>query len=117
MGAAFLSAFFFKLVAFVVDPIADVLGRSILEAPGLRPLFVEMYNLPLLPMTRFNNSIIMGSGVIGFVLVVPAFFIFKKLIIKYQVTVLARLKGTKIWKAFAATKFYDWYTKYTELYG
>jgi uncharacterized protein (TIGR03546 family) len=117
MGAAFLSAFFFKFVAFVIDPVADQLGRVILEAPGLRPVFVQMYNMPLVPLTRFNNSIIMGSGVIGLMLVIPAFFIFKALVIKYRITVVARLKGTKIWKAFAATKLYNWYNKYTELYG
>jgi uncharacterized protein (TIGR03546 family) len=117
MGAAFLSAFFFKFVAFLLDPIADSLGRAILEAPGLRPLFVEMYNIPLVPLTRFNNSIIMGSAAIGIILVIPAFFIFKKLIIKYRATVVVRFKGTKVWKAFAATKFYAWYSKYTELYG
>jgi uncharacterized protein (TIGR03546 family) len=117
MGAAFLSAFFFKFVAFLVDPLADQLGRAVLEAPGLRGAFVEMYNMPLVPLTRFNNSIIMGSGILGLILVIPAFFIFKALVIKYRVTVVARLKGTKLWKAFAATKLYNWYTKYDELYG
>ena len=117
MGAAFLSAFFFKFVAFLFDPVADILGRAVLEAPSLRPLFVTMYNMPLVPLTRFNNSIIMGSGLVGLILVIPAFFIFKTLVIKYRQTVVARFKGTKIWKAFAATKFYNWYNKYTELYG
>jgi len=117
IGAAFVSAFFFKFVAFLIDPIADQLGRSILEASGLRPLFVEMYNMPLVPLTRFNNSIVMGSAAIGVILVIPAFFVFKSLILKYRATVVARFKGTKIWKAFVATKFYGLYNKYTELYG
>ena len=117
MGAAFLSAFFFKFVAFLFDPLADTLGRAVLEAPSLRPLFVTMYNMPLVPLTRFNNSIIMGSGLVGLILVVPAFFVFKILIVKYRLTVVARFKGTKIWKAFIATKFYNWYTTYDKLYG
>lgn len=117
MGAAFISAFFFKFVAFLFDPLADQLGRVVLEAPSLRPLFIQMYNMPLVPLTRFNNSIVMGSGLVGFILVIPAFFIFKKLVIKYRLTVVARMKGTKLWKAFAATKIYGWYNKYTELYG
>ncbi|WP_413290380.1 TIGR03546 family protein [Bdellovibrio sp. HCB337] len=117
MGAAFLSAFFFKFVAFLFDPAADQLGRVVLEAPSLRPLFVQMYNMPLVPMTRFNNSIVMGSMMVGFILVIPAFFVFKALIIKYRATVVARFQGTKFWKAFTATKAYNWYTKYNELYG
>jgi uncharacterized protein (TIGR03546 family) len=117
IGAAFVSAFFFKFVAFTIDPVSDQLGQWILESESLRPLFVSMYNAPLLPLTRFNNTIVMGSGFIGFLLFIPSFFIFKKLVIKYRETVVDRLKETKIWRAFAATGFYKWYLKYTELYG
>lgn len=117
MGAAFLSAFFFKFVAFLFDPMADKLGRLVLETESLRPLFTTMYNMPLVPMTRFNNSIVMGSMVVGLILVIPAFFVFRTLIMKYRETVVTRLQGTKMWKAFAATKIYNWYTKYNELYG
>lgn len=117
MGAAFLSAFFFKFVAFLIDPAADSLGRAVLEAHSLRPLFTEMYNMPLVPLTRFNDSIVMGSMVISLILLIPAFILFKVLIYKYRITVVARFKQTKVWKVFAATKFYGWYTKYHELYG
>lgn len=117
MGAAFLSAFFFKFVAFLIDPVADKLGRSVLENESLKPLFTEMYNMPLVPMTRFNNSIVMGSAILGLILVIPMFFVFRSLVVKYRATVVARFKHTKLWKTFAATKFYNWYTKYTELYG
>jgi uncharacterized protein (TIGR03546 family) len=117
MGAAFLAAFFFKFIAFLIDPAADHLGRAVLETQALRPLFTEMYNMPLVPLTRFNDSIVMGSMVISLVLLIPAFILFKILIYKYRITVVARFRQTKIWKFFAATKFYGWYTKYHELYG
>ena len=117
MGAAFLAAFFFKFVAFLLDPVFDLLGRSILEAGFLRPLFVTLYNMPLVPFTRFNNSIVMGSGLVGFVLAIPAFFLFQKLIIKYRATVVARFKGTKLWKAYKATRFYKWFETYNNLYN
>lgn len=117
LGAAFLSAFFFKFVAFLIDPVADFLGRSVLESEGLRPLFTAMYNMPLVPLTRFNNSIIMGSFIVSAILVIPSFFIFRILIDKYRATFVARFKQTKVWKAFAATKVYGLYAKYQELYG
>lgn len=117
LGAAFISAFFFKIFAWTLGPAADVLGQSILENEGLRPLLTELYNMPLLPMTRFNNSVIMGSLVISIVLSLPLFFIFKSMIIKYRSSFIAKYKESKVWKAFAATKFYGWYSKYNELYG
>lgn len=116
LGAAFLSAFFFKLVAFLTDPVADVLGRAVLESEGLRPLFVSLYNMPLVPMTRFNNSIVMGSMIFGLVLAVPSFFLFRNLIDKYRATVVARFRETRIWKAWTTTKFYNWYLTYEKLY-
>lgn len=116
LGAAFLSAFFFKFVAYILDPIANILGRSVLESESLRPLFVTLYNMPIVPMTRFNNSIIMGSLIISLIAVIPAFFIFKILILKYREKVVEKFKQTKIWKAFAATKFYNWYASYEKLY-
>jgi uncharacterized protein (TIGR03546 family) len=117
LGAAFLAAFFFKFVAYIFDPLTDRLGQAVLEAPGLRPLFVQLYNIPFIPLTRFNNSIVMGSGVVSFLLVIPLFFLFKKLIEKYRATVVAKYKQTKFWKAWAGTSFYKWYLQYEKLYG
>ncbi len=117
IGAAFLSAFFFKFVAYLFDQPAHHLGKAVLENESLNPLFVTMYNMPLVPMTRFNNSIVMGSMIVSILLLPFALFGFKYLIIKYRATVVARFKGTKFWKGFAATKFYNWYLKYDELYG
>lgn len=116
LGAAFLSAFFFKFVAYIIDPLADQLGRISLEMPALRPLYVELYNMPLVPMTRFNNSIVMGSFVIAIILVVPAFFFFRWSILKYREQVVHKFKQTKIWKLFTATKFYSLYCTYAKLY-
>ncbi len=117
LGAAFLSAFFFKFVAYAFDPISNILGQSVLESESLRPLFISLYNTPLIPLTRFNNSIVMGSAVISAVLVVPLYFAFKKAVLKYRETVVARYKQTKVWKMWASTSLYNWYSKYDKLYG
>lgn len=117
LGAAFLSAFFFKVVAFIVDPVADWVGQQVLEAEALRSMFVVLYNMPILPLTRFNNSVVMGSGVIGFIFAIPLFFVFKSFIQKYRQTVLARFRDSKFWKMWTTTTFYKWYSKYQELYG
>lgn len=117
LGAAFLSAFFFKFVAFVFDPLTDLLGQQVLEMEALRPFLVSLYNMPIVPLTRFNNSIVMGSAVVSFLLVIPLFFLFKRLILKYRETVVARYKQTKIWKAWAGTAVYKWYLTYEKLYG
>lgn len=117
IGAATLAAFFFKFIAWILDPAFHYAGAAILETEALRPLFTELYNMPIVPLTRFYNSITMGAGVVSFILAVPTYFLAKILIIKYRVAVVARYQQTKFWKAVKATKFYGWYTKYDELYG
>lgn len=117
LGAAFVSAFFFKFVAFLIDPLADRLGQALLETPSLVPTWTALYNMPLVPYTRFNNSIVMGSGAIGFILVVPLFFVFRSLIEKYRATFVARFKQTKFWKVIESTKLYQWVHKGLDLYG
>lgn len=117
MGGAFISAFFFKFVAFLIDHPAHLLGKKILESENLRPLFTELYNMPLVPMTRFNNSEVMGSLVISLILFPILFYVFKALILEYRELVVARFRNTKAWKLFTATQFYNWYLKYNQLYG
>src|SRR3954463_4005290 len=56
-GVAFLSAFFFAFIAYLLDPVFHTMGAAVLESPGLQPLFTTLYNLPLVPLTRFYNSV------------------------------------------------------------
>lgn len=116
-GAAFLSAFFFKFLGYALDPVADPLGQWILEQKGLRPLFIELYNMPLIPLTRFNNSIVMGSGALALLIAPFLFILSRMLILKYRQKFVSRFKETKAWKAFAATSLYKWYNTYQSLYG
>lgn len=116
-GAAFASAFFFAFIAWLLDPVFHQVGMAVLEMDSLEGIFTTLYNLPIIPFTKFYNSIVMGAGVISLFLFPFMFFLTKKLVIKYRVTVLARFQETKFWKAVKATGFYKWYAKYDELYG
>lgn len=115
LGAALLAAFFFKFVAYLFDPAFDIVGSQVLETESLRPLFTYLYNLPIVPFTRFNNSIVMGSGIVTVVLAPIMFFVFRYLVVRYRELVVARLKGSKAWKVMQATAFYKWYVKYEDL--
>lgn len=117
LGAALVSMFFFKFVAFIFDPIFHSIGKSILTSNGLKGLFTTMYNAPLIPFTRFNNTVVMGAGVLAIILSPVVFVLAKKLVEKYREQVVKRIKNTKAWKALKATSLYKWYYKYNSLYG
>lgn len=116
IGAAFLSAFFFSFIAWILDPVAHFIGAAVLESDALEPVFTSLYNMPIVPFTRFYNSIVMGSGILA-ILLAPFVYIATKIIVqKYRDTIMARFQQTKFWKAVKASTFYNWYTKYDELY-
>jgi uncharacterized protein (TIGR03546 family) len=117
IGAALTSAFFFALVAWVFDPVSHRVGSAILEADALQPLFTTMYNMPLVPLTRFYNSVVMGAGVIS-VLMTPLVFLgSRRLIIAYRVSVVARFRNSTWWKAWSGTTLFKWYTTYEKFRG
>ncbi len=117
IGAAFLAAFFFKFLAFFLDPVFHSVGAAVLTLDSLEPLFTTLYNMPVVPWTRFYNSIVMGSGVVSIALIPFVFYGSKIAVSKYRTTVVARVKETKAWKFFKATTFYKWYVSYDNLYG
>ncbi len=116
MGMAFLSAFFFAFIAWALDPIFHSLGSWLLGLEALQSLWTILYNLPLVPLTRFNNTVVMGAGVCAIILSPLIFFLSRTLVVKYRVTVVERLKQTKAWKAIQATSLYKWYYTYDNLY-
>ena len=116
-GAALVSAFFFKFAAFLLDPVFAAMGNSVLEMDGLKALWTTLYNMPIIPFTRFNNSVVMGAGIVSILLSPIVFFASKFLIQKYREKVVAKFQETKFWKVVKASSFYKWYYKYDNLYG
>ena len=116
LGAALVSAFFFAFPAYLLDPVFSSVGSVLLESGSLEGLWTILYNMPIIPFTRFYNSLVMGSGVVAFALSPMIFFGSKVLIQKYRVTVVEKFKDTKFWKAVKATALFKWYAKYDSLY-
>lgn len=117
IGAALLALPVFKIVAYPLDPLFDRVGGAVLELGALQDLFTALYNMPIVPLTRFNNSVVMGAGVAGLLLAPVLFVVAVKLIHSYREQVVARFEKTAFWKAVKATSFYNWYIKYEEFRG
>lgn len=117
LGAALVAAFFFALIAWLFDPLSHSLGSAILEADALRPLFTAMYNIPLVPLTRFYNSVVMGAGVVSLVLAPVIFLLSRRLILVYRAKVVERFKSSYLWKLWSGTFIFKWYANYAKLRG
>ncbi len=117
IGAAFMCAPLFAIPAYLLDPMFHSIGSKILEMEALQGAFTSLYNMPLIPMTRFNNSVVMGAGVVAILISPLVYFGALILIRTYRATVVARFQNTSVWKAWKATTLYQWYSKYEALRG
>ncbi len=96
-------------VGFALDPLFNRVGLALLEAPPLAGLWTAMYNTAGIPLTNFNNSVVLGSVVGWLVLWLPIYFLARWLIVKYREKVYARLKKTRIFQVISASKLYNYY--------
>jgi uncharacterized protein (TIGR03546 family) len=99
---------------FALDPLFDAVGSWLLGAPALQGLWTALYNLPVVPFTNFNNTVVLGSFVVWLVSFVPVFFLMRWAVAKYRVTVLERLRRTHVFKAVTAS---GWYSTWRALSG
>jgi uncharacterized protein (TIGR03546 family) len=92
----------------------DSFGWFVLHIEALQPLFTTMYNMPFVPFTRFNNTLVMGGLAGGAVLWLPSFLIFMALIPVYRNHVAPMIRNSKIVKAigkFPLLKLIEKYLK------
>lgn len=111
----FVSFLFFSAMAFGLDFFFDWFGYWILaEIELLRPLWVHLSSLPILPFFRFNNTIVMGSLITGLLLFAPVFSLSVYLVRRYREHWRERIAKHPLVKALQTSKFYGYYQKFTD---
>ena len=89
----------FKLLAPLADGLLHRLGALILNQPALAGGFTAAYNLPVLPLSRFNNTVVMGGLIAGLLLWIPVFLLFRWLVILYRRSLRDKIAGSRLVKA------------------
>ncbi|MPQ76311.1 DUF2062 domain-containing protein [Hydrogenovibrio sp. JE_KL2] len=96
ISALLVSLAFFSGLAYLLDPVFNQVGLAVLQSSSLEPLFTEMYNNAFWRFMHFNNTVILGSVLVSYLLAIPAFFIFLVLIRTYRHKFLAWVSKFKI---------------------
>jgi uncharacterized protein (TIGR03546 family) len=112
-GMALASAMAFTPLAYALDGLAHSLGYGLLTAHGLAPLWTWLYNLPIVPWTRFNNTVVMGNLVLGILLFVPLYLLSMRGILYYQANWSERVAKMRLVKAFTGLSLVSWYLELT----
>jgi len=94
---------------FLLDPLFDWIGHHLLLAESLRGLWTSLYNTPIVPLTNFNNTVVLGSLVFALLFALPLFFATRWAVARYRVTVGARVRQSRFYRAVTASKVYNVY--------
>ena len=115
LGSATLSTGIFAMLAFLLDPLADKIGHYLLiSSKSLTPFWTTLYNMPLVPFTRFYNTIVLGSFVISIILIVPVYLFTLSFINYYRAHFKDKVAQWKIMKMFGLTSAFNVYDKYKQ---
>lgn len=112
LSAVILAYMVFSAVVYLADPMFHSFGYWLLVDAGfLKPLWISMYHAPLLPYTRFNNTVYLGSFIVGLLLSIPVYIGVKSFVINYRQKYEARVNNWKWVKWIKASKLYTWYER------
>jgi uncharacterized protein (TIGR03546 family) len=117
LSAFMLGWAFFSGVAYLIDPLFHRIGLALLTAPALEGSWTALYNTPLGRLSRFNNTIVMGSLAFSLLFFVPLLLVSNRAIRKYREHLLAWVQQTRLMQAFTGTRVYQLYRTYSDLRG
>jgi uncharacterized protein (TIGR03546 family) len=84
LAVAALGAMLAATIAVSCDSLFDQIGWYVLSQPSLAGTWTWLYDVPWVPWTDFDNSIVMGSFVTGLVLMLPVHFATRPLFQRYS---------------------------------
>jgi uncharacterized protein (TIGR03546 family) len=109
-GAGLLAWGVFVPVGFMLDPVFDRVGHWLLvDATSLRPLWTTWDNTPVLALTNFNNTVVLGSVVVWLALFVPLWLASRLAVVRYRTTVGDRIRQSHFYRVLSASSLYNVY--------
>jgi uncharacterized protein (TIGR03546 family) len=115
LSAATFAIFVSSFAAFVFDPLFHNLGFWMLSTPGLHSTWTAMYNMPVAPLSRFNNTVVMGSFLSGIIFAIPVFLLVRQGVISYRAGLEEKIKKWKVVRWVTGSKVATWYFKIRDL--
>ena len=109
LAAGSLSTLLFMWIGMLSEPILDRVGYALLTLPSLEPYWSRLYQLPLVPWTGINNTLVLGSLVLGLALFYPVYHTASRSLLalseKYGDRVIEELKKYRVYQVCTGADF------------
>lgn len=113
-GIALLSALVFTPLGYLLDGPAHQLGLALLTWGALRPLWTWFYNMPVVPWTKFNNTVVMGNLALGMIFYAPLYFGSKRGVLAYRSNLRNKINQYPVVKMVKGLYVVDLYLKWSQ---
>lgn len=118
LSAALLALTFGSLFAYLLDPLFHWVGYQLLaDTPALHGTWTALYNMPVAPLTRFNNTVVLGSLVVAVILFLPIYVGMKRFVLAYRARVGKKIEQWKIYQIVSKSAPVRLYLKFRDLGG
>lgn len=113
---AIVSAAIYKLIGILIAKYSHVIGYYFLvEQKGLFGIWTSFYNMPVVPWTKFYNTVVLGSLLISILLYIPNYFFGKHFVLIYRKYILSYIEKTRFAKIIKGSKLFKLYNKYQSI--
>ncbi|MEO9887838.1 MAG: TIGR03546 family protein [Balneola sp.] len=117
IGMVILAFLVFSGIAYLADPLFHSFGIWILELERMQSTWTSMYDNELWAITKFYNTVVIGSFVSAVLLCIPMFPLTKIGVIQYRKNIHEKVMKTKFAKALKGTKLYSVYQTVVRVRG
>jgi len=117
IGMAVLSFIVFSGIAYLADPVFHSFGVWLLEQEGLQATWTAMYNNEYWAITKFYNTVVIGSFLIALALCIPVFPLAQIGVVQYRKHIHEKVMKTKAMKWLKSTKLFSIYQTYSRVRG
>jgi len=102
-----LSFALFSGIAYILDPLFHSVGYAVLKSDALSGFWVDFFSCPIALMGNLNNSIVMGSLIVSIALMIPLFFFFNRVVVKYREKIQTYMEKFPIFRSLKIIKVYQ----------
>ncbi len=118
IAAAIVGFAVFSGAAYLLDPLFHNLGYFLLvDMQSLTELWTTLYNVPVIALSRYNNTVVLGSLVTALLLFNPLFIASRVSVNIYRRSLLPRVQRLKIVQLAKGSKVYNFYNRVKEFRG
>jgi len=116
IAMAIFSFGIFSGIAYLFDSLFHNLGYYLLvDVTSLHDLWTRLYNIPVVALSRYNNTVVMGSLVTALILMIPVYFLTRIGVIQYREKIDSRVQKLKIMQVIKSSSIYNFYQKIKSL--